>query len=65
MFVGHFMQVDNPRGLLAEIADGVERLVDGSAPFRDNTDCVEYPVREACFDDFSIFLAGQNEGTRV
>jgi glyoxylase-like metal-dependent hydrolase (beta-lactamase superfamily II) len=65
VFVCHFMRVDNPPGLLTEIADGFERLVDGSAPFRDNADCLGYPVREACFDRFSIFVAGVNGGTRV
>ena len=24
---------------------------------RDNVDCLDYPVREACFDHFSIFVA--------
>lgn len=65
VFVCHFMRVDNAPGLLVEIADGFERLLDGSAPFRNNADCLGYPVREACFDHFSIFVAGQNAGTRV
>jgi glyoxylase-like metal-dependent hydrolase (beta-lactamase superfamily II) len=65
VFVCHFMRVDNPPGLLREIADGFERLLDGSAPFRDNADALDYPVREACFDHFSIFIAGENSGARV
>lgn len=65
VFVCHFMRVDNSPGLLAEIADGFDRLLDGSAPFRDNADCLGYPVREACFDHFSVFVAGEDGGTRV
>ncbi|MCW2902082.1 MAG: Zn-dependent hydrolase [Streptosporangiaceae bacterium] len=65
VFVCHFMRVDNAPGLLAEIADGFERLLDGSAAFRDNADCLGYPVREACFDHFSVFVPGENGGTRV
>jgi glyoxylase-like metal-dependent hydrolase (beta-lactamase superfamily II) len=65
VFVCHFMRVDNPPGLLGEIADGFARLVEGSAPLRDNADCLGYPVREACFDHFSIFVAGEAGGTRV
>jgi glyoxylase-like metal-dependent hydrolase (beta-lactamase superfamily II) len=65
VFVCHFMRVDNAPALLGEIADGFERLLDGSAPVRDNADCLGYPVREACFDHFSIFVAGEGGGTRV
>ena len=65
VFVCHFMRVDNPSGLLREIADGFERLLDGSAPFRDNADSLGYPVREACFDHFSIFIAGEDSGERL
>jgi glyoxylase-like metal-dependent hydrolase (beta-lactamase superfamily II) len=65
VFVCHFMRVDNSPALLAEIADGFERLLEGSAAFRDNADCLGYPVREACFDHFSIFVAGEAGGTRV
>jgi hypothetical protein len=24
---------------------------------RDNVDCLNYPVKEACFDHFSIFIS--------
>ncbi|MDX6212502.1 MAG: hypothetical protein QOF82_1589, partial [Frankiales bacterium] len=37
----------------------------GTAPYRDNADCLGYPVREACFDRFSVFVAGEAGGTRV
>ena len=65
VFVCHFMRVDNPPGLLREIAEGFARLVDGSAPFRDNADCLGYPVREACFEHFSVFVAGEAGATQV
>jgi len=65
LFVCHFMRVDNPPALLKQIADGFEQLTAGTAAFRDNTDCLGYPVREACFDSFSIFVAGQSGGSRV
>lgn len=65
LFVCHFMRVDNPPGLLGEVADGFEQLISGAAAFRDNTDCLDYPVREACFDHFSIFVAGDAGGSRV
>jgi glyoxylase-like metal-dependent hydrolase (beta-lactamase superfamily II) len=65
VFVCHFLRVDNPPALLAEIADGFEQLVEGTAPFRDNADCLNYPVREACFEHFSVFVAGPDSGTRV
>src|SRR5260370_22881443 len=57
------MRVDNPPALLSEIADGFERLLAGKAIFRDNADCLGYPVREACFDHFSIFIAGDAGST--
>lgn len=65
VFVCHFMRVDNPSSLLVEIADGFEQLVAGTASYRDNADCLGYPVREACFDRFSVFIAGEEGGTRV
>jgi glyoxylase-like metal-dependent hydrolase (beta-lactamase superfamily II) len=65
VFVCHFMRVDNPPGLLREIAEGFARLIEGSAPFRDNADCLGYPVREACFEHFSVFVAGEAGATKV
>ncbi len=65
VFVCHFMRVDNSPGLLAEIAEGFAKLLDGSTAFRDSSDCLGYQVREACFDHFSIFVAGEGGGTRV
>jgi glyoxylase-like metal-dependent hydrolase (beta-lactamase superfamily II) len=65
VFVCHFMRMDNAPGLLAEIADGFDHLLNGSAQFRDNADCLGYPVREACFDHFSIFVATENGSTQA
>jgi glyoxylase-like metal-dependent hydrolase (beta-lactamase superfamily II) len=65
VFVCHFMRVDNPPGLLREIAEGFARLVEGAASFRDNADCLGYPVREACFEHFSVFVAGEAGATQV
>jgi glyoxylase-like metal-dependent hydrolase (beta-lactamase superfamily II) len=59
VFVCHFMRLENEPGLLAEIADGFKRLVSGDVVFRDNVDCLNYPVKEACFDHFSIFVTGE------
>ena len=57
VFVCHFLRVENEPRLLGEIADGFERLLAGEVAMRDNVDCLDYPVREACFDHFSIFVA--------
>jgi glyoxylase-like metal-dependent hydrolase (beta-lactamase superfamily II) len=65
VFVCHFMRMDNAPELLAEVADGFERLVEGTVPFRDNADCLGYPVREACFEHFSVFVAGPDGATQV
>ncbi len=56
VFVRHFMRVENPPGPLTEIARGFERIMDGSATYRDNVDCLNYPATEACFDRFSVFV---------
>jgi glyoxylase-like metal-dependent hydrolase (beta-lactamase superfamily II) len=65
VFVCHFMRSDDGPRLVREIADGFARILDGSAPYRDNRDCLDYPVREACFERFSVFLAGDGPGLRV
>lgn len=57
VFVCHFMRVDNAPSLLAEIAEGFERILEGTANYRDNVDCLNFPVKEACFDHFSVFVA--------
>jgi glyoxylase-like metal-dependent hydrolase (beta-lactamase superfamily II) len=56
VFVCHFLRVENHPALLREIADGFQQLAAGDVYFRDNVDCLNYPVKEACFDHFSIFV---------
>lgn len=57
VFVCHFGRMDEPASLLGEIAEGFRRLNAGDVELRDNVDCLNYPVKEACFDHFSIFTA--------
>lgn len=64
VFVCHFLRVENQPALLREIADGFQRLLSGDVFFRDNVDCLNYPVKEACFDHFSIFIPA-GEPTRI
>ncbi len=61
VFVCHFLRVDNPPRLLAEVADGFEQMLAGAASYRDTQDSLGYPVREACFDQFSVYVAGGAE----
>jgi glyoxylase-like metal-dependent hydrolase (beta-lactamase superfamily II) len=58
VFVCHFMRLENEPSLLTEMADGFRRVVAGDVELRDNVDCMNFPVKEACFDHFSIFVAG-------
>jgi hypothetical protein len=53
------MRLENEPSLLGEIAEGFGRLLTGDVVLRDNVDCLNTPVKEACFDHFSIFIAGQ------
>ncbi len=64
VFVCHFLRVENHPALLREIAEGFQQLQTGNVFFRDNVDCLNYPVREACFDHFSIFVPA-GEPTRI
>ena len=65
VFVCHFMRLENAPVLLNEIADGFKQILNGDAIYRDNTDCLEYPVKEAWFDNFSVFLPGTQGPLRV
>lgn len=60
VFVCHFMRVENPPTLIKEIAEGFRRILAGDVAYRDNVDCLNFPVREACFDHFSVFLPGDS-----
>lgn len=64
VFVCHFLRVENHPALLREIAEGFQQLITGDVIFRDNIDCLNYPVKEACFDHFSIFVP-EGEPTRI
>ena len=56
VFVCHFLRVENPPGLLREVSEGFQQLLAGDVVFRENVDCLNFPVKEACFDHFSIFV---------
>ena len=56
VFVCHFLRYDDEPALVREIAEGFRRLLAGDAFLRDNVDCLNYPVKEACFEHFSIFI---------
>jgi hypothetical protein len=53
------LRVENHPSLLREIAEGFQRLLSGDVSFRDNIDCLNFPVKEACFDHFSIFVPSE------
>ena len=58
VFVCHFLRYDEDGELLREIADGFGRLVGGDdLPARSSVDCFNDPVREVCFERFSVFVA--------
>lgn len=57
IFVCHFGRLENPPQLLGEVAEGFDRILNGGASYRENVDCLNEPVNEACFDNFSVFLA--------
>lgn len=64
VFVCHFLRFDEPSALVKEIAAGFRSLLAGEAFMRDNVDCLNYPVKEACFEHFSIFVPA-GEPTKV
>ncbi|MBW4078716.1 MAG: MBL fold metallo-hydrolase [Acidobacteria bacterium] len=65
VFVCHFMRLDNPASLLREVAEGFDAIVHGDVEYRDNVDCLDFPVKEACFDNFSVFVNGGSGSLRV
>jgi glyoxylase-like metal-dependent hydrolase (beta-lactamase superfamily II) len=65
VFVCHFMRLENQPVLLREVAEGFEKILNGEAIYRDNVDCLDYAVKEACFDNFSVFVAGNSVAPRV
>jgi glyoxylase-like metal-dependent hydrolase (beta-lactamase superfamily II) len=56
VFVCHFLRFDEPSALVKEIAAGFQALLSGEAFIRDNVDCFNQPVKEACFEHFSVFI---------
>lgn len=56
VFVCHYLRYDEPAALVREIAAGFRSVLAGDAFVRENFDCFDQPVREACFEHFSIFL---------
>lgn len=65
VFVCHFMRLENQPNLLREVAEGFEKILSGAATYRDNVDCLDYAVREACFDNFSVFVPGNSAAPRI
>ncbi len=64
VFVCHFLRFDEPSVLVKEIAAGFEALLAGEAFMRDNVDCFNQRVKEACFQHFSVFIPA-GETTRL
>jgi len=56
VFVCHFLRYEDQPGLVREIAEGFQGLLDGEVYLRGNVDCLNTPVKEACFEHFSIFI---------
>ena len=56
VFVCHYLRLENEPSLLVEMAAGFERILAGEVTTRDNVDCFNEPVKEACFDNFSVFI---------
>ncbi len=56
VYVHHFLRAAAPPAFLAEVAEGFEVLAAGGATLRANRDCAGQAVREAVFDEFTIFV---------
>jgi glyoxylase-like metal-dependent hydrolase (beta-lactamase superfamily II) len=59
VYVPHFTRYAVDPRLVAEIADGFAAVVGGDVEWQRNTDCIGYPVKEAVFARFSIFVADE------
>src|SRR5262249_53354922 len=57
IYVPHFTRYAVDPLFLAEVADGFERLAAGEVPLHPSQDYLGYPVQEASFERFSIFVA--------
>ena len=56
VLVHHWMRYAAMPSLLIDVAEGARDLILGRANFRANRDCSGAEVREAVFDEFSIYL---------
>jgi glyoxylase-like metal-dependent hydrolase (beta-lactamase superfamily II) len=61
IYVPHFVRYAVDPLFLVEVADGFERLAAGEVPLHPAQDYLGYPVQEASFDRFSIFVATPEE----
>jgi hypothetical protein len=61
VYVPHFTRYAVDPLFLAEVADGFERLAAREAALHPNQDYLGYPVQEASFERFSIFVAAPGE----
>ena len=61
IYVPHFVRYAVDPLFLGEVADGFERLAAGEIALHPNHDYVGYPVQEASFKRFSIFVAARGE----
>jgi len=57
VYVSHFARYAVDPLFLVEVADGFERLAAREVPLHPAEDYLGYPVQEASFDRFSIFVA--------
>jgi glyoxylase-like metal-dependent hydrolase (beta-lactamase superfamily II) len=57
VYVPHFVRYAVDPLFLTEVADGFERLVAGEVDLHPAQDYIGYPVQEASFQRFSIFIA--------
>jgi glyoxylase-like metal-dependent hydrolase (beta-lactamase superfamily II) len=64
VFVCHYLRLENEPSLLAEMAEGFQHILAGDAPLRDNVDCYNEAVKEACFDHFSVFIGYSKDQKR-
>ena len=61
IYVPHFTRYAVDPLFLGEVADGFERLAAGEAALHPSQDYLGYPVQEASFERFSIFVAVPGE----
>jgi hypothetical protein len=65
VYVPHFVRHAVDPRFLTEVADGFEQLAAGEVPLHSAEDYIGYPVQEASFQRFSIFIAAPGEATAL